>query len=245
MATAPAAAAPPVVAASETFEYLRVPLNGDDDVYPVAKGITYRALVSVSNDYTKKQIADALSTRGWSGVTLYDPGDALPADWPTENTSSGLEGNHRWMRGEATRTGASDTLDRVSTLHALVSIHLSLYRIAGMWKKVPHPSQGTIIGPGSGPNGLDVGIPAPIAGAVLEAWANETDPAKLRELAATMRMANLPIASNVLDQHALYLTSAGVQSPGEQPATQSRGNAAAWFAGILASVAALAAHARR
>jgi hypothetical protein len=221
------------------FEYLGVPLNRDDDVFPVAQGMTYRALVSVSKDYDKATVADALSARGWKEVTLWEPGESLPADWPREDVSSGLEDGHRWLRGEATRMGPSDAIDRVSTVHAIVTLHLSAYRIAQLWKRVPALDQGLIIGPGPGPHGLDAGIPPAIATAVLEAWTNETDPGRLSALGATMRQAGLVVAANVLDQRALVLEAGGLRSSVEQARLRDRAGGAMFFASILGMLAAL------
>lgn len=224
--------------APTAFEYLGVPLNTDDDVYPVAQGMTYRALVSVSLNFAKAQIAAELAKRGWADVLLFEPNELLPTDWPHDDVSSGLEANHRWLRGEATRTGPSDTLDRVSSVHALITLRLSVYRIAQFWKRIPAPDQGLIIGPSSGAHGLDVGIPVPIAAAVLEAWTNETDPSKLRALGATMRMGNLVVAANVLDQRALVLEAGGVEAPAEIKRTRDRLAAPAFFASVLGTIAA-------
>jgi hypothetical protein len=225
--------------APTAFEYLGVPLNQDDDVFPVAQGMAYRATVSVSRDYAKLAIADALRARGWSDVSLWEPSEALPADWPKEDLRSGLEANHRWVRGQATRSGPSDALERVSSVHAIITLHLAIYRIAQLWKRVPAPDQGLIIGPGPGAHGLDADIPPAIAGAVLEAWTNETDPGKLRALGATMRQAGLGVAANVLDQRALVLEAGGMPTAQSVARTGERAGGAMLFASILATLAAL------
>jgi hypothetical protein len=159
--------------------------------------------------------------------------------WPSEDLSSGLEDGHRRLRGEAKRSGPSDTLDRVSTVHTIVTLHLSIHRIVQFWKRVPAPEQGLIIGPGSGPHGLDAGIPPAIAAAVLEAWTNETDPGRLRALGATMRQAGLVVASNVLDQRALVLEAGGVRLSTDQARLRDRGGGAMFFASILGTLATL------
>ena len=230
-----------VVASSSParFEKLGVPLNPDDDVFPVAQGMTYRATVSVSKDYGSAQVEEALSSRGWKDVTLWESGAPLPSDWPPEDLTSGLEDSHRWLRGEATRSGPSDALDRVSTVHAIVTLRLSVYRIAQLWKRVPAPDQGLIIGPGPGLHGLDAGVPPAIATAVLEAWSNETDPDRLRALGATMRQAGLVVAANVLDQRALVLEAGGVRSSAEQARLRDRAGGAMFFASILGTLASL------
>jgi hypothetical protein len=223
----------------ERFEYLGVPLNVDDDVFPVAQGMTYRATVSISNDYDRTRIAEELSSRGWKDITTWEPGEQLPADWPQEDLSGGLEVVHRWIRGQATRSGPSDALDRVSTIRLIVTIHPAVYRIAQLWKRVPAPDQGAIIGPGPGLHGLDASIPPAIAGAVLETWTNDTDPSRLRALGATMRQAGLVVAANVLDQRALVLEAGGVRSAVEQARVRDRAGGAMFFASILGTLAAL------
>jgi hypothetical protein len=225
--------------APSAFEYLGVPLNRDDDVFPAAQGMTYRATVSVSSDYAKAAIVHELRAHGWSDVSLWEPGEALPADWPKEELSGGLEEDHRWVRGQATRSGPSDTLDRVSTVRAIVTLHLSTYRIAQLWKRVPAPAQGLIIGPGPGAHGLDAGVPSAIAAAVLEAWTNETDPGKLRALGATMRQAGLVVAANVLDQRALVLEAGGIKTAQEESRLRDRAGGAMFFASLLGTLAAL------
>jgi hypothetical protein len=221
------------------FEYLGVPLNSDDDVFPVAQGMTYRATVSVSNNYNSAQITQELLSRGWKDITLWEPTDPLPADWPPEDLRGGLEAAHRWLRGQATRAGPSDTLDRVSTIRVIVTLHPAIYRIGQFWKRVPAPDQGVIIGPGPGPHGLDASIPPAIAKAVLEAWNNETDPSRLRALGATMRQAGLIVAANVLDQRALVLEAGGVNTPSEQRRLRDRTGGAMFFASILSTLASL------
>lgn len=183
-----------------------------DDAYPLTSSATYRVTASVSKNFTKKQIGDYLASHGWVNILLWDesvPGEApLPTDWPSgQEELGGLEDNHRWLRGEATRT--SDTsIDVVSTVHAIFTIRLSVYRIANAWRKAPAPTTGLdtppiLIGPGLGPLGLDVGIPQPIGASVYYAWRDSNDPHELRELAATMRQGSFPIAASVLDQEAL------------------------------------------
>jgi hypothetical protein len=219
------------------FEYLGVPLNLDDDVYPIAQGMTYRALVSVSANYTKAQIGQYLATHGYAAVTLWEPTELLPVDWPSEDLSSGLEPNHRWLRGEATRTGASDVIDRVSTIHVLVTVHAAIYRIAAMWKKVPAPDAGLVIGPAAGPHGLDPDIPTPIASAVVEAYVNETDPDKLKQLATTMRQAGLFTAASVLGFRAAALEAGGMPSASSRASARSKAGGAALFAAVLGALA--------
>jgi hypothetical protein len=104
---------------------------------------------------------------------------------------------------------------------------------------VPAPDQGLIIGPGPGAHGLDSDIPPAIAGAVLEAWTNETDPGKLRALGATMRQAGLGVAANVLDQRALVLEAGGMPTAQSVARTRERAGGAMLFASILATLAAL------
>jgi hypothetical protein len=116
--------------------------------------------------------------------------------------------------------------------HAIVRLRLSVYRIAQLWKRVPAPDQGLIIGPGPGHRGLDAGVPPAIATAVLEAWSNETDPGRLRALGATMRQAGLVVAANVIDQRALVLEAGGVRSSAEQARLRDRAGGALFFASI-------------
>jgi len=220
------------------------------DAYPLAQGPTYRVTASVSKNFSKQQIADYMTGHGWSGVALFDQGagDATPADWPAGEELGALEDNHRWLRGQGVHSGEATSIDRVSTLHAIFAIHLSIYRIAGAWQLVPaQPGDAgmppIIIGPGNGPLGLDVGIPQPIGASVYYAWADDTDPGKLQELAATMREGGYPIAADVLDQRALEVE-------GQQQATQTKAaagrNAAAIATGIgsllIAAIGALRRH---
>jgi hypothetical protein len=225
-----------------------VPVAPTDDAYPLAQGPTYRVTASVSLNFTGKQVADYLTAHGWSTVSVYDQGDVVPADWPAGETLDTLEDHHRWLRGEGVHTGAPTSIDRVSTLHAIFAIHLSIYRIAGAWQLVA-PAPGSqdmppiVIGPGAGPLGLDVGIPQPIGASVYYAWADATDPSKLVALGATMRQGGYPIAADVLDQRALELQ--GAQQGAAVKAETGR-NAAAIAAGVgsllIAAVGALRRH---
>ena len=197
------------------------PVATTNDAYPVPSGGHFRATVSLSKNFDKKAVGDYLSAHGWSNVLLYDQaaGDPTPPDWPVEGDLGRLEDNHRWLRGEATRSGAPTSVDRVSRLHALLTITLSIYRIAGAWmaqasSDVVPGLDPVIIGPGPGPLGLDAGITQPVGASVFYAWQDDTDPAKLQALAATMRMGGFPIAADVLDQRALELE-------GQQQATTS------------------------
>ena len=130
--TGQASAAAPASAACTRLE----PKGG---AYEVKRDVRYRALVSASKHFDKAAIAKYLSEHGWTSVALYEPGEALPADWPTEPPAlyEGLEDNHRWLHGDATRTGEDEALDVVSTLHKLISIRLSVYRIAALWSCTP------------------------------------------------------------------------------------------------------------
>jgi Glutaredoxin len=108
--------------------------------YAVKTSVRYRALVSVSKHFDKAAIAKYLGEHGWVSVALYEPGEALPADWPAEPSLAelgALEENHRWLRGDATRTGEDMSLDVVSTLHKLISLRLSIYRVAALWSCTP------------------------------------------------------------------------------------------------------------
>jgi len=110
-------------------------LEPHGDGYDVGTGDRLRALVAVKATLTRDAIAGYLTAHGWGQVRLYESSDALPPDWPkAQEGSPGLEPGQRWIRGEIVRTGKPTRVDVVSTLHALVSIHLGLYRIAQLWR---------------------------------------------------------------------------------------------------------------
>lgn len=232
----PAAVASSPAAAPAAPAWL--PVAATADAYPLAQGPSYRVTASVSKNFSKSDVATYLTGHGWSTVALYDAaaGDATPADWPAGEQLGTLEDNHRWLRGEGVHSGAPTSIDQVSTLHAIFSIPLSIYRIADAWQLVPAPDPAAppiIIGPGAGPLGLDVGIPQPIGASVYYAWEDETNPVKLEQLGATMRQGGYPIAADVLDQRALEVE--GSQQATAQTAASSR-NAVA-IAGGVASLA--------
>ena len=230
--------------------------------YAIARGTRYRALVSLSSHFTAEAVRKYLTEHGWSDVLLVDQGAAPPADWPVGEDLAGLEDGHRWVRGQATRTGEDTTIDVVSTLHKLITIHLSVYRIGALWacdgaleaaapaRPAPSSASSTTapssasslprIGKGTGPAGLDGSLPPELAPSVVHAWQTEEDPAKLRQLAATMRMGGYPIASQLLDQQALYADSeARARERAVEKPKQSRGRAIALGLAAVGVVAAL------
>jgi len=217
-----------------------VPPSGSD--YPVMRGTRYRATVSVSNNFDRGAIAGYLVGHGWSSVQLWEGSDPLPADWPSGEHLSGLEDNHRWLRGEATRSGESSSLGTSSPWP------FTIYRVANLWRVVaaPAPSAAAptsappVIGPGAGPMGLDPGIPQHLGAAVFRAWSTETDPAALRALAATLRMGGYPIAADVLDQQALQVEGPAQPQPPARPRSRRALHAAAAIGGFLLSMLASA-----
>ena len=213
-----------------------IPVVATNDAFPLGQGPTYRVTASVSKNFTKQQVSDYLTGHGWTGVTLFDElaSDAAPADWPGPETLGTLEDNHRWLRGQATHTGAPTAIDVVSTLHAIFAIHLSIYRIANVWQQMAllagMPSE--IIGPSSGLLGLDPSIDAIDAATVYGAWKSDSNPDSVADLARTMRANALPIAADLLDQRALELE-------GQQQTTQKAAATGRNAAGIAAGVASL------
>jgi hypothetical protein len=325
-------------------------LEPQADKYRVRQGRRYRALVSVGRTFETAAVAKYLGSNGWSDVKLYEAGDPLPADWPTGEHMTSLEAGHRWLRGEAIHTRVDEDLDVSSTLHQIVELRLSIYRIADLWECVgapddgarPHPTSaapptpsaaassvaaepmvtiygtswckacGTAsawltahqipfveynveedpfarkelarrlaeakradpgvvpiidvlrsrllvgwdpdvvqaaiaargapiellhMGPGPGPGGLDASISPELARTVEEAWALETDPAKVRGLAATMRQGGYPLAGSVLDQRALNVEaeSAAGQVTHLAEERERRANQGLKVAGVIAS----------
>ena len=229
--------------------------------YAIAPGVRYRALVSVSSHFTTEAVRKYLAEHGWSDVVLVDEGAALPPGWPTDEDLVGLEAGHRWVRGEAVRSGEATTVDVVSTLHKLITVRLSIYRIADLWACEGAPASGPRapaapppaaapgppalprIGTGPGPGGLDERMPAEIAPSVVHAWQTEPDPGKLRALAATMRMGGYPIASQLLDQQALYAEAD--ERAAERPAKEEKRGRGKALAIGLAAVGTLAALVKR
>jgi hypothetical protein len=97
------------------------------------------------------------------------------------------------------------------------------------------------MGPGPGPGGLDATIPETLARTVEGAWAFETDPAKLRGLAATMRQGGYPLAGAVLDQRALNVQaeSAAEKAAHEAAERDRKAGQGLKAAGVIASILGL------
>jgi len=210
-------------------------LTPRDGVYAIAQGARYRALVALSGHFSSGDVGKYLSEHGWSSVRVYEGTEPPPTDWPTAEEGGALSGaldsGHRWVRGEAVRSGPDTSIDVVSTLHKLIALRLSIYRIGALWvceggsrtqtgtppasapsssaPPVPHtaaaPARLPRIGQGPGPAGFDEDLPPELAPSIVHAWQTEADPHALRQLAQTMRQGGYPIAMNVLDQEAMYL----------------------------------------
>jgi hypothetical protein len=74
-------------------------------------GRRYRATVSVSRSIAAADVLAYLQDHGWGDVQLFDTlaGDRFPADWGDVEVVD-PNASHRFLRGEATRTGESTTI---------------------------------------------------------------------------------------------------------------------------------------
>jgi len=97
--------------------------------YQFQAGGHYRATASVDRKYPRSQIQRYLLPNGWTGVVIYDEGDTIPADWPTENVGA-LEANRRWVRVDATRSGNALSMPATP---GILFITLPI-RIANVWQ---------------------------------------------------------------------------------------------------------------
>jgi hypothetical protein len=84
---------------------------GDSADLEAVKGRRYRATVSVSRSIPAADVLAYLRDHGWGDVQIFDTlaGDRFPADWGDVEVAD-PNASHRFLRGEATRTGESTTI---------------------------------------------------------------------------------------------------------------------------------------
>ena len=122
------------------------------------QGNGYAILASVSKNYTLQQVQTYLTNNGWTVVYAWEYGtpgrnqyavDDWLASLPADTTS-----NHRWVYGEAGRSGANTTIGQNAPWP------LTIYEIAHVFEAVPgQPNQAP--GSASFPTSTAPACPAP------------------------------------------------------------------------------------
>jgi hypothetical protein len=107
------------------------------DAFPIESGGRYAVLASVSHNYSVSEIVDYLDRNGWTVTYAWEQGTATRDLYAIDTWLSSLvadpTNNHRWVYGEANRTGAAEALS------SRAPWPFTFYSIAHVFRAVPAP----------------------------------------------------------------------------------------------------------
>jgi hypothetical protein len=113
-----------------------VPLSPDGS-FPIAQGARYAVLASVTRNYSLAEVASYLNGHGWQTTYAWEEGSPTRGLYAIDTWLASLAAdatnNHRWVYGEANRTGASESLG------AHAPWPFTFYAIAHVFRAVPAP----------------------------------------------------------------------------------------------------------
>jgi hypothetical protein len=106
--------------------------------FAIVEGGRYAVLASLSKNYSLAQAMAYLTGHGWSVTYSWETGQQTRGQYPVdawlEQLAPDTRDNHRWVYGEANRTGASTTLAQDPPWP------LTLYHVAHVLRAVPAAS---------------------------------------------------------------------------------------------------------